>query len=250
MDTELLVEQKDDGQRLIEQLVRDAFEVKVAFWLKPSEESGWQFYLAAPSVDPSNPDSLGKAYRTVYASLSKLPNPWVGFSDIKLVAGNGQLAMAAAEIRDRGVAPLATVYRGKNLGGTPIEEAYIYPERRTLRLSCTVRYIRENGTNRWKANTRIDDLLTGVKAQGAVGYSTAHYEGESLADVKHAHVMVLVSVDPQFDKSHLDSFPELRRALFRQAATTADVMFKTHHPDAEIEHAEESVEYTSSLPNG
>ena len=115
MDTDLLVEQKDDGLRLIEQLVRDGFELKVAFWLKPSEESGWQFYIAAPSVDQNNPNSLSEAYRTVYASLNKLTHPWLGFSDVKVIAGNGQLAQAAAEIRDRGVAPLATVYRGKNL---------------------------------------------------------------------------------------------------------------------------------------
>jgi hypothetical protein len=239
MDTELLVEQKDDGQRLVEQLVRDGFEVRASFWLKPSEESAWQLYLALPLVDPSNPSNLSTAYRKVYSSLSKLPSPWVSFSDIKLIDESSPIAQAAVEVRDRRVAPGATIYRGKSLGGITIGEAYIYPERRTMRLSCTVSYRREDGTNVWKATTQMDELLSGVKAQGAVGYSTAHYEGESLADVKHAHVMVFIAVDPRFDKSHLESFPELRRALFKQAAMMADEMFRTHHPDAVIEHTDE-----------
>lgn len=239
MDTELLVEQKDDGQRLIEQLVRDGFELSVGFWLKPSEDGAWQLYLASPSVDHSDPSSLNAAYRMVYASLNKLASSWVTFSDIKLIEGNSPVAQAAIQVRNRRVAPGPTVYQGKSLGGILIGEAYIYPEKRPMRLSCTVSYRREEGTNVWKATTRMDNLLGGVKAQGAVGYSTAYYEGESLADVKHAHVMVLIEVDPQFDESHLSSFPELRRALLTQAANMADEMFRTHHPDAVIEHAED-----------
>ncbi len=237
MVTELLVEdQRDDGQRLVEQLVRDGFGVSASFWLKPSEESAWQLYLALPSADLSD---LNAAYRKVYSALSKISNSWVSVSDIKLVDEASPIAQAAVEARDRRVALGATWFRGKSLGGIPINEAYIYPERRTLRLSCTVSYRREDESNVWRATTQMDDLLSGVKAKGAVGYSTAHYEGESLAAVKHAHVMVFIAVDPQFDKSHIESFPELRRALYKQAAVMADEMFKTQHPDAVIEHAED-----------
>ena|SRR5208337_825455 len=67
MDTELLVEcQFDDGQRLVDQLIRDDFEISVAFWLKTSEEGLWHLYIASPFVDE---ERLGVAYRMVYASL-------------------------------------------------------------------------------------------------------------------------------------------------------------------------------------
>jgi hypothetical protein len=70
MDTELLVEEQiDDGQRLIDQLIRDEVEVNVGFWVRTSEEGLWHLYIASPAI---NPEKLGEAYRKVYASLNKL----------------------------------------------------------------------------------------------------------------------------------------------------------------------------------
>ena len=61
----------------------------VAFWVKASEEGVWHLYIASPAV---NPDKVAEASRTVYGSLSKLPNPWVSPSEIKLLNGTGQHA--------------------------------------------------------------------------------------------------------------------------------------------------------------
>jgi hypothetical protein len=124
MAAELLVEtQIDDGQRLVEQLVRDSFEVTVAFWFRTSEEDLWHLYIASPLVDAEKP---GDAYRYLYASLSKLPGSWIQLSDIKLVNDANPIARAAMAVRDRYPARLATRYGGKRLGNVPIEEAYIY----------------------------------------------------------------------------------------------------------------------------
>ena len=50
MDTELLVENKiEDGAALIRQLIRDQFEVRVAFWVKRTEEGLWYLYIATPT---------------------------------------------------------------------------------------------------------------------------------------------------------------------------------------------------------
>jgi len=66
MDTEILVgSQFDDGRRLVGQVVRDGFDVSVAFWVKTSEEGLWRLYIASPSVDAERP---GEAYQKVYAS--------------------------------------------------------------------------------------------------------------------------------------------------------------------------------------
>ncbi len=125
MDTDLLVEERiEDGQRLVDQLIRDGFEARAAFWVKASEEGMWHLYLATPAV---NPDKVGEAFRTVYASLSKLPDPWVSPSQIKLLNGTNSVARAAIEIRDRYPRKSPTRYHGKRLGNLMIEEAHIYP---------------------------------------------------------------------------------------------------------------------------
>src|SRR6266545_1064572 len=110
MDTELLVDsQIDDGQRLVQQLVLDGFEVTVSFWVKTSEEGLWHLYIASPSVDE---EKLGDAYRKVYASLSRIPGSWVSPSDIKLVNDKNLIAKDAAEVRDRYPARVPTRYQG------------------------------------------------------------------------------------------------------------------------------------------
>lgn len=125
MDTETLVEnQIDDGQRLIDQLTRDEFEVLVAFWLKTSEEGAWQLYVASPSVDM---EKLGEAYRKVYASLKRLDQSWVTPSDIKLLNGTNPVAQDALRVQERSPGRCPTRFHGKRLGNITIEEAYIYP---------------------------------------------------------------------------------------------------------------------------
>lgn len=125
MDTELLVEsQIDDGRRLVDQVVRDGFDVSVAFWVKTSEEGLWHLYIASPSVDEGK---LGEAYRKVYASLGKIPDSWVSPSDIKLINDANPIAQDVIAVRNRYPARIPTRYRGKRIGNVSIVEAYIYP---------------------------------------------------------------------------------------------------------------------------
>jgi hypothetical protein len=125
MDTETLVEnQIEDGQRLIDQLSRDEFEVLVAFWLKTSEDGTWQLYIASPSVDTCK---RVEVYRKVYASLNRLEQSCVRPSDLSLISGTTQIAQAAIQIRDRHPGQTPIRYHGKRLGNITIEEAYIYP---------------------------------------------------------------------------------------------------------------------------
>jgi hypothetical protein len=227
MDTELLVADLTEG-------LKDGFDVRVSFWLKASEGGAWQLYLALPSEALSD---VNTSYRKAYSSLNKLVNPWVSVSDITLVDEASPIAKAAAEVRDRRVAPGRIWYRGQSLGGMSVNAAYIYPETRPLRLLCMIRYQREGETNQWRATVQKYETLADVTAKGPVGYSTAHWEGEQPADVKLAHVIVLVAIDPKFDKADIDNSPGLLSALIRQAGPMADEMFKSRHPEAVIEHA-------------
>lgn len=125
MATELLVEDRtEEGQRLIDQLVRDEFEVGVALWVKRSEEGLWSLYIGSSAVDPDKP---AEAYRRVYAALDKVPDTWVTPADIMLFNSASPVARAAVEARDRNPRMTPTRYRRKRLGNLDIEEAYIYP---------------------------------------------------------------------------------------------------------------------------
>ena len=125
MDQELLVKSMiDDGQKLIDQLVRDGFPVRVALWVKSSEDGAWSFYLASPEVDLENP---GDAYRRVYTSLSKVPNCSISLSEIKLVNGTNPVARAAVSLRDGHAGTAPTRFHGERLGNLSVEEAYVYP---------------------------------------------------------------------------------------------------------------------------
>jgi hypothetical protein len=46
MDQNTLVsEQTESGKRLVEALAADEFDVRVAFWAKPTDEEKWFLYL-------------------------------------------------------------------------------------------------------------------------------------------------------------------------------------------------------------
>jgi hypothetical protein len=125
MDTELLVDNRiEDGQKLMAELAIAGFDVSVAFWVKTSEEELWFLYIGSKSVEPSK---IGDAYRTVYACLTKLPDPSVSMSEVKLIQASNPIAKDAIAARDRQPARLPLRFRGKSLGNLSIEEAYIYP---------------------------------------------------------------------------------------------------------------------------
>jgi hypothetical protein len=106
-----------------------------------------------------------------------------------------------------------------------------------VRQSYEVRYHREGGTNAWRATTKVGEVYRGVKAKGAVGYSTAFWEGESKQGPSSATVSVLLEVDPQFGEPEPDIHPNVDRAMVDTARAMADEMFLSRHPRAQITHA-------------
>jgi hypothetical protein len=125
MDTELLVDNRiEDGQKLVAELVIAGFDVSVAFWVKTSEEGLWFLYIGSTSVEPSR---IGDAYRTLYAGLSKIPDPWVSMSEVKLIQASNPIAKDAMAARDRQPGRLPVRFQGKRLGSLSVEDTYIYP---------------------------------------------------------------------------------------------------------------------------
>ncbi len=75
-------------------------------------------------------DKVGEAYRALYASLSKLPNPSISLSEIKFVSPDNPIARDVLEILGRQPTSLPTRTRREKLGDMPIEEALVYPRPR------------------------------------------------------------------------------------------------------------------------
>lgn len=127
MDTDFLVENKvEDGQRLINLLIREQFDVGVAFWVRTSEDSLWQLWLASSAVGPG---SMGDALRKVYAVLSKIPDCGVSPSEITLIESANPIARAAMALRDRYHSRIPVRFHGKRLASLATEELFIYPRR-------------------------------------------------------------------------------------------------------------------------
>ncbi len=106
-----------------------------------------------------------------------------------------------------------------------------------VRMSYDVRYIRNGKTNLWKAVTKKNGLLKGVKSKGAVGYSTAAWEGEQQDDQMYATVNVLLEVDPRFGDLAFHVDPNVWHEMAESARSLADEMFLSRHPRARVEHA-------------
>jgi hypothetical protein len=137
MDQDTVVsEQTESGKRLIEALSAAGFEVRVAFWAKPTDEGKWFLYLASPVVDEKGPTA---AYRHVYNVMRKIPDLWIDPLEVRVVGSKDSLTeavLAATKpkvpdspfgVRNPKSYPGMTRFGGSTLGGVSIEGAYIYP---------------------------------------------------------------------------------------------------------------------------
>lgn len=137
MDQDALVnEQTEAGRQLIAALVEAGFEVRVAFWAKPTEEEKWFLYLASPFVDDKGPRT---AYRFVHDVLRNMPDLWIDPLEVRVVGLKDSLAEAALAVTQpkipnspfavRNAKPHQGMIRfgGATLGGVSIDGAYIYP---------------------------------------------------------------------------------------------------------------------------
>jgi hypothetical protein len=137
MDHDTVVsEQTESGKRLIEALTADGFEIRVAFWAKPTEDGKWYLYLASPVVDEKGPAA---AYLLVHGVLRKTPDVWIEPLEVKVVGLNDSLTEAALAVikpktpdspfavRNPKPYPGMTRFDGSTLGGIDVDGAYIYP---------------------------------------------------------------------------------------------------------------------------
>ena len=116
----------EDGQRFLDQLVREGVPVRATAWVKESEYGPWYFYIVTPLV--SEDGDTGPAYRRTNVVLRQIPQPfWVDPMEYKVVAPSEPVGKAILDLYRQYPGLFPRWYRGASLGGTPIEGAYIYP---------------------------------------------------------------------------------------------------------------------------
>jgi hypothetical protein len=136
MDQDTLVrEQIEGGAQSIEALREKGFEIRIAFWAKPTDDAKWFLYLASPVVDTKG---LQAAYRIVHGLIRQRPDLWLDPFEMRAIGENDSLAKAAWEVikprmpSDQFAVPNpkpyvgGTWFRGSTLGGVDVDGAYIY----------------------------------------------------------------------------------------------------------------------------
>ena len=124
MDQATLVgPQIDDVTKLVDQLRRDGFDVKAAFWLYTSEADQWYLYIASDEVDQQG---LFEAYKAVGRAMRQLPDLRIDPFQVKLVAPDDPVAKAVIDFLAKRQTRVPARIRGTRLGEILIEDAYLY----------------------------------------------------------------------------------------------------------------------------
>jgi len=121
----LVIEETNAGAELIRRF-QEYMPVDAAFWLNPSEEGGWALYIASPRMDVANYD---RGFAEILRLVWEMQTPHIDPFQVRLIGSDDPLAKAAVESNRKFPGPMPTRFRGKNFGGNPVEEVYIYPEK-------------------------------------------------------------------------------------------------------------------------
>ena len=119
----LVTEEIEAGAELAREF--DKYEpVKVAFWLKASDDDHRFLYIASERIDDTNFDV---AYGEILRLAQKMQSTWLDPFRVKLINGGDPLSRAALAIHQRFPGRLATRFGGNMFGGVSVDDVYIYP---------------------------------------------------------------------------------------------------------------------------
>jgi hypothetical protein len=124
MDTRPLVSDEIDAGAEFVRRFNEFAPVTLAFWLKPTEESRWAFYLVSDKITPENKT---EAYREVLRCAAEQHSPFLSPFQITLLSADSPLAKAALNARGHHPADAFVRSHGPTLGGIGIDDSYIYP---------------------------------------------------------------------------------------------------------------------------
>lgn len=114
----------DDGWKFVAELAHEGLDAIAAFWVRPAESSQWYLHIVAPSVDA---DATTAGYRLAHSVWHRLPGLSVGLFDIKLRGTADPMVREVLELMHQYPDQLPMRVGARRLGGTFVEDAYIYP---------------------------------------------------------------------------------------------------------------------------
>jgi hypothetical protein len=124
MDSNPLVTEEIDGGAELIRRFQEYMPVEAAFWLNPSEDGAWALYIASPQMDVAKYD---RGFAEILRIVREMKTPYIDPFQVRLIGNDDPLAKAAVEINRKYPGPTPTRFRGKNFGGVPVEDVYIYP---------------------------------------------------------------------------------------------------------------------------
>lgn len=119
----LVSEQIDAGTKFLNEFDRYV-PVTVAFWLKASEDSQSNLYVASDQINDTN---IHQVYGEVLRAARKVQDPNFDVFQVKLIASKNPLARAALDVQQGFPGKMPIRLQHRIFGGISIDEAYIYP---------------------------------------------------------------------------------------------------------------------------
>ena len=124
MDRKILVEDLNDGKRLVEALDAANFEVKAALWFYLTDADEWRLIIASPYEEKNGPK---KAYSFIQRELGKLSPPIkISLKDISVLGPNHKLINLLRGAITTGLKISDIRFTRNVINNVLIEDAYIY----------------------------------------------------------------------------------------------------------------------------
>jgi hypothetical protein len=119
----LVENQIEDGERLVEALLRANFSVEAACWIRTSEDERWYLYIASKLVDDKGPAA---AYRDIHLAMRQIPDVRIGPFEVKAIGAADSITIDVLEFQRRYPTQVPAWFHGARLGDVSIDEAFIY----------------------------------------------------------------------------------------------------------------------------
>ena len=121
----LVIYRLGDGQKLIERLVRNRFEIMAAFWLYTNDNDKWRLMLVSRTVDTEGPRA---SYGAVQRAFDELPDLQMDRTfDVTVLSPRKPLARGVLEYLKRDPSKGPKRVEQTLLGRVCVESVYIYP---------------------------------------------------------------------------------------------------------------------------
>ena len=122
-EAKLVKDQAQEGQRLIQELMANQFDVTAACWLLDSERDDWKLFIVSKSIQNQG---RGEAHRALQMAFERLPDLWMDSSEVHLIEPTDRVAQEIAAIQQRRPVRLKDRHYVK-LGGLRSGEMHVYP---------------------------------------------------------------------------------------------------------------------------